>query len=43
MSFIGKGKPESLKFDLTGLLSRIIDLEHRMVCSVGKSEIYIYS
>jgi len=41
--FTGKGKPEPLKYDLTGLWSRRIDLEHRLVYSVKNNEIYIYS
>ena len=39
----GKGKPEPLKYDLTGLWSRRIDLEHRPVYSVKDKEILIYS
>ena len=39
----GKGKPEPLKYDLTGLWSRRIDLEHRLVYSVRDKEILIYS
>ncbi len=39
----GKGKPEPLKYDLTGLWSRRIDLEHRLVYSVKDKEILIYS
>ena len=39
----GKGKPEPLKYNLTGLWSRRIDLEHRLVYSVRDKEILIYS
>ena len=39
----GKGKPESLKYDLTGLWSRRIDREHRLVYQFTKNEILIYS
>ena len=39
----GKGKPEPLKYDLTGLWSRRIDLEHRLVYNVKDKEILIYS
>ncbi len=39
----GKGKPEPLKYDLAGLWSRRIDLEHRLVYSVKDKEILIYS
>jgi toxin YoeB len=39
----GKGKPEPLKYDLTGLWSRRIDLEHRLVYRVKDKEILIYS
>ena len=39
----GKGKPEPLKYDLTGLWSRRINLEHRLVYSVKDKEILIYS
>ena len=41
--FEGKGKPEPLKYDLAGLWSRRIDLEHRLVYSVKDKEILIYS
>ena len=39
----GLGKPEPLKFDLTGYWSRRIDREHRLVYQVGDNEILIYS
>ncbi|GJQ60966.1 MAG: toxin YoeB [Melioribacteraceae bacterium] len=41
--FEGKGKPEALKYDLTGLWSRRIDLEHRLVYQYQNEEIFIYS
>ena len=31
--FLGRGKPEPLRFDLTGYWSRRIDQEHRLVSS----------
>ena len=39
----GKGKPEPLKYDLSGLWSRRIDREHRLVYQIEKHEIRIYS
>lgn len=39
----GKGKPEPLKYDLSGLWSRRIDREHRLVYQVTNNEILIYS
>lgn len=39
----GLGKPESLKFDLQGLWSRRIDLEHRLVYRVDGDELIIYA
>lgn len=41
--FTGKGKPEPLKYDLTGLWSRRIDLEHRLVYSIKDKKIFLYS
>ncbi|MFZ4706145.1 MAG: Txe/YoeB family addiction module toxin [Bacteroidales bacterium] len=41
--YTGLGKPEPLKYDLTGLWSRRIDREHRMVYQVIADEILIYS
>lgn len=41
--FEGIGKPEPLKYDLAGLWSRRIDLEHRLVYKVEGNDIYIYS
>jgi len=41
--FEGKGKPEPLKYDLTGFWSRRIDREHRLVYRFENSEILIYS
>lgn len=39
----GMGKPEPLKYDLTGLWSRRIDREHRLVYQSNENEILIYS
>jgi len=39
----GIGKPEPLKYDLTGLWSRRIDLEHRLVYKLEGNDLYIYS
>jgi toxin YoeB len=41
--YTGIGKPEPLKFDLTGLWSRRIDREHRLVYQVIRDELLIYS
>lgn len=41
--FEGIGKPEALKYDLAGLWSRRIDLEHRLVCKIEDDELLIYS
>ena len=41
--FDGIGKPEPLKFDLSGFWSRRIDREHRIVYQVNDKEILIYS
>ena len=41
--FEGIGKPEPLKYDLAGLWSRRIDLEHRLVYKVEENDLYIYS
>ncbi len=41
--FEGKGKPEPLKFDLTGYWSRRIDMEHRLVYQYSEKEILIIS
>jgi toxin YoeB len=41
--FDGPGKPEPLKFDLSGFWSRRIDLEHRLVYQYQDTEILIYS
>lgn len=37
----GKGKPEALKFNLTGYWSRRIDHEHRLVYKIEDDIIYI--
>jgi len=39
----GLGKPEPLKFDLSGLWSRRIDREHRLVYRILNDELLIYS
>lgn len=39
----GIGKPEPLKYDLSGLWSRRIDREHRLVYRVAGDELLIYS
>jgi len=41
--FIGSGKPEPLKFNLSGCWSRRIDQEHRVVYSVEDKKIRILS
>jgi len=41
--FEGLGKPEPLKFDLSGFWSRRISLVHRLVYQVQDNEILIYS
>ena len=41
--FAGKGKPEPLKFDLSGFWSRRINREHRLVYQYRNNEILIYS
>jgi toxin YoeB len=41
--FEGQGKPEPLKFDLSGYWSRLLDLEHRLVYQYQDNEILIYS
>ena len=39
----GLGKPEPLKYDLSGLWSRRIDQEHRFVYQANETEILFYS
>ena len=39
----GIGKPEPLKFDLAGLWSRRIDLEHRLVYKIENGDLLIYA
>lgn len=41
--FEGIGKPEALKYELTGFWSRRIDKEHRLVYKVKNEKITIYS
>ena len=40
--FEGIGKPKALKYDLAGLWSRRIDLEHRLVYKIEDDELRIY-
>lgn len=40
-SFIGLGKPESLRFEQAGYWSRRIDYEHRLVYKIYDSCIYV--
>ncbi|GAB5466530.1 MAG: Txe/YoeB family addiction module toxin [Candidatus Kapaibacteriales bacterium] len=39
----GKGKPEPLKYELSGFWSRRIDREHRLVYKILSAEIQIVS
>lgn len=41
--FTGLGKPEPIKFDLSGKWSRRINSEHRLVYEVNNDKIIIYS
>ncbi len=41
--FEGLGKPEALKHRLSGLWSRRINQEHRLVYAVSKGEILVYA
>ena len=41
--FTGIGKPEPLKYDLSGFWSRQIDKEHRLVYQVIGNDLLIYS
>ena len=41
--FTGKGKPEPLKYELSGCYSRRITGEHRIVYLVQKDELHILS
>ncbi|MEI7589469.1 MAG: Txe/YoeB family addiction module toxin [Chitinophagia bacterium] len=41
--YSGIGKPEPLKYELTGLWSRRINNEHRIIYSVSGNIILIYS
>jgi toxin YoeB len=38
----GLGKPEPLRYDLAGFLSRRIDLEHRLVYQYKEDQLLIY-
>ncbi|HEY3373199.1 MAG TPA: Txe/YoeB family addiction module toxin [Prolixibacteraceae bacterium] len=39
----GKGKPEALKYDLSGYWARRIDREHRLVYRIEENDLAIYS
>ena len=39
----GMGKPEPLKYDLSGLWSRRIERDHRLVYQANENEILVYS
>lgn len=41
--FEGIGKPEPLKYDLTGYWSRRIDLEHRLIYQLRDNELIIFA
>jgi toxin YoeB len=41
--FEGIGKPEPLKLDWTGMWSRRINKEHRLIYEVKGNDIHIYS
>ena len=41
--FSGLGKPEALKHDLSGLWSRRITQEHRLVYSISEEQVVIIS
>lgn len=41
--FEGKGKPEALKYDLSGFWSRRIEGEHRLVYQYETATILVYS
>lgn len=41
--YTGLGKPEPLKYDLTGMWSRRINAEYRLVYEIKDNEIRIYS
>ena len=42
LPFTGIGKPEPLKYDLTGKWSRRINSEHRLIYSVNEDIITVY-
>ena len=41
--FTGTGKPEQLKHNLSGLWSRRINKEHRLVYSVSENTVFVLS
>ena len=40
--FTGIGKPEPLKYELSGKWSRRINHEHRIIYSVHQNKLYVY-
>lgn len=42
-TFSGQGKPEPLKYELTGKWSRRITGEHRLIYSIEDDTVYLYS
>ena len=41
--FAGIGSPEALKFNLSGLWSRRINQQHRIIYEVSKNTVFIHS
>jgi len=41
--FFGTGKPEPLKHDLSGMWSRRINREHRLIYEVEENTVFIHS
>lgn len=41
--YAGRGKPEPLKFDMSSMWSRRIDLKHRIVYQIIDDDVLIYS
>jgi len=41
--FTGIGKPEALKYDYSGLWSRRIDQEHRLIYKVEENTVHVIS
>jgi len=42
-AFTGRGKPDQLKYSLSGLWSRRINREHRLIYDVKENVVYILS